>query len=267
MANKDIRKEHKSSSDEMCMSSNYKELEEKLLNRIEYVEKNSNEKIKKIDSELQSQRSTIQNDISLFKSISRKMIDKEIEDLNLLHSMFRNELDKLQNEFSEYEMSGRAEMEADLKDRFNKLKDYQEELKTKQETLETVVETQIGDLNIQHEKIKVQQNELSDEQEEFKNAINNFYSNIVAIIGLLVATFSIIGINLNVLPTLNSVDGKVLLLELLIVNFSLMCSLFFIFYLYSKFVRIKNPKPNIVDGIAVLVLFVSAGLIVYSLTG
>lgn len=223
------------------------------------------EKIKRVTSELKSQRSTIEQDIARFKSTSEKMINDSFTEFYEIYTQYKTEIEQLHREASTKDEDARREIENNLLNRFNELNSYQEELTMKQISIKDELSDKILEIVNQQNEIRNQQIELKDEQVKFKEAINNFYSNIVAIIGLLVATFSIIGINMNVIPTLINTTRKMIIQDVIIVNVSLICAIYFMFYIYFRFVRVDNSKFTVKDIVAILILVLFAFLFLSTL--
>lgn len=108
-----------------------------------------------------------------------------------------------------------------------------------QKLVKELEETKFEQENIKN-KIELMHDNLKDEVKKHKTKIHSFYKDIITILSILVATFSVIGVNLNVIPNINNnLIGKVLL-----INLSLIFVISSMFFIIKKLVFNLSEKKD-----------------------
>lgn len=107
--------------------------------------------------------------------------------------------------------------------------------------------------------LKAQKKELLDKIHEQERQIKNFYNNILTILGILVAVFSIIGFNIGGIKFIIGSDEKlepwVYAGSIGIINLCIVMSLYFLFALVNKVINKNENKNAIFSNKAMIFLF------------
>lgn len=107
--------------------------------------------------------------------------------------------------------------------------------------------------------LKAQKKELLDKIHEQEQQIKNFYNNILTILGILVAVFSIIGFNIGgikfIIGSEEKLEPWVYAGSIGIINLCIVMSLYFLFALVNKVINKNENKNAIFSNKAMIFLF------------
>lgn len=118
---------------------------------------------------------------------------------------------------------------------------------------------QFGRMEKTESELQKQKEELLDKIHEQERQIKNFYNNILTILGILVAVFSVIGFNIGgvkfIIGSEEKLEPWVYAGSIGIINLCIIMSLYFLFALVNKVVNKDDDKKGIFSGKIMVTLF------------